>query len=1408
MKPYIKLPVLLMIIFSSVVCVTLPCTAQQITPLLTESFETGSGSTPPSGWAIEQVTGTIPGITFVNSSANPVISTAFDGNKFARYNAFNISAGSTRLKFTNALSTTNHANVLVDFAWYEDPGSATSNDKVEVQWSVNGTTWNTAGTYYRYNATPGWKLKHQWLPAGANNSPTLYVAFLFTSANGYNCGLDLVHVTCATSPTSAVLSGYVRDINTQSPIAGAIVQVGPLRDTTMADGFYVIYSTTGTVSSVCTAGCYITHTEAMTLTAGTVTSANFMLIPLPSVTGTVTDGCTGAPIAGAEVYIGSAPFPVAMTNSTGKYFASCLSSVGVQMLYIIKTGYDQCDRMITLTPNDTTIVNAALLCSPVPPGNITAAFNNPANPTAINLSWTPPQGNYQLIYDDGSREDFSVWASAGNLSALRFTPLGWPVKVTGGKIDIGTVSDYPANALPLENFTMSVYTADGSGGAPGTVLDSVVVTPSGFGWVNFSFTTPITINSGDFYLVMKQGGIPPHACGTGIDTTAPQLRSWSKFVTGSGLWIPAAGNYMIRAMVQGAGGPVLLDNPTATPSYQVWRLVQGQENSPAMWTSVWTGAYTSAIDNAWPTLICDPYRWAVKAIYPPGSRYSSPVFSNVIGKCWTSTVIVQSTTDCGFCGKNINVTLQNMAYPDTIYHIYLDSLGHGQMAGIWKGDYLFQYAQFGCPTSSLALTIFNDTTTITFFIPGLKLPARDLSINDQSLLATWNAPYYQMDYFNETWSSGNFTANQWTVSGGSNWQISGTIGNPAPSARFSSSPQCTNCSQYLTSKTINIVQSPAVFLEYDISLNNYNTTYMNTMAVELWNGTNWIVLKTYDNLSGSIPWTSESLDITSLVPSNTFKFRFHASGVDTYSINSWGLDNIKVNAHDTAFTGPGCLLGYNVFLNNIQGAFVTDTFYHIPPNQVIYGHQYQLCVTAVYTGGYSTAVCDSFTSNFLYPPKNLVVTPLECTAHLAWEKPDDPVAVSALTGYDIYRNIAYIHNNSHPDSVTYDDQNLTPGLYLYGVTAKYDLGIYGFPGQTGESLVLLDTADATVHCGYPLPFHETFEQGSFGFHNWTFEPDQGNWGISTYEKSSAPFADFQWQPVRTNYSYAMVSDNIDAFNWNCAALWLDFDYKLIDHNATGNEKLKVEVWYDNNWHLLQVLSNNGSVDWTTLHFDLSAAAGKGLKVRFVAFGANSGDILHWYIDNINVYGICTPPSALSFSMNGQIANLSWTAPACSGSAGPAGYNVYRTDSTGLPPFTLRNQNLVTGTSYSDDTGPGIGGTYYYYVTAVSDDPSSPMPLCESAGSDTIAISTVALPEKWNAGPRVYPNPATGLVHVVSDRKIEVVQILNYRGQTVALHREPGIYCFSLDVSEFLAGVYFFRITDQQAVKTIKVIIVR
>lgn len=160
-----------------------------------DSFELGLGTTPPPNWAIETVSGTdpdLPGISFVSSSTTPTVTSAFEGAKYVLFDSYHLSDGSTRLKRTLAFSTSGKTTATVNFAWYEDSGYSSSNDRVEVQWSTNGTSWNTDGSFSRYNATTGWKNKSQALSAGALGQSTLYIGFLFISAYGNNCELDFV----------------------------------------------------------------------------------------------------------------------------------------------------------------------------------------------------------------------------------------------------------------------------------------------------------------------------------------------------------------------------------------------------------------------------------------------------------------------------------------------------------------------------------------------------------------------------------------------------------------------------------------------------------------------------------------------------------------------------------------------------------------------------------------------------------------------------------------------------------------------------------------------------------------------------------------------------------------------------------------------------------------------------------------------------------------------------------------------------------------------------------------------------------------------------------------------------------------------------------------------------------------
>ena len=268
---------------------------------------------------------------------------------------------------------------------------------------------------------------------------------------------------------------------------------------------------------------------------------------------------------------------------------------------------------------------------------------------------------------------------------------------------------------------------------------------------------------------------------------------------------------------------------------------------------------------------------------------------------------------------------------------------------------------------------------------------------------------------------------------------------------------------------------------------------------------------------------------------------------------------------------------------------------------------------------------------------------------------DAPLA-TGLMGYDIFRSqggvggpwVLIKHLVTYPDSLSWYDFNLDPGKWCYRVTAYYDLSVFGFPGQFDSSLPEGPQC-VTLNFGRQLPFCEDWTGGSFGYNNWTFgTAGAGNWTFNTGVGNNAPSADFSWQPIKTNYSYSLESPVIDASPWTCASLWLDFDYKLVDRNMTSAEKLVVEVYWSNSWHEKATFENAGNIDWTSQHIDISGALGKAFKVRFTATGANSADILHWYVDNICAYGICTPPSELSATQSGFNTTLTWTAPECAG----------------------------------------------------------------------------------------------------------------------------------------------------------------
>ena len=90
------------------------------------------------------------------------------------------------------------------------------------------------------------------------------------------------------------------------------------------------------------------------------------------------------------------------------------------------------------------------------------------------------------------------------------------------------------------------------------------------------------------------------------------------------------------------------------------------------------------------------------------------------------------------------------------------------------------------------------------------------------------------------------------------------------------------------------------------------------------------------------------------IGAQTFKIRFRAYGVNSFNINYWDFDNIKVRS--IAPDPKPCILAYNVYLNGVLDGVTPDTTYQIPPSHVTYNTVYQACVKAVYGSGYSAPI--------------------------------------------------------------------------------------------------------------------------------------------------------------------------------------------------------------------------------------------------------------------------------------------------------------------------------------------------------------------------------------------------------------------------------------------------------------------
>ncbi|MCD4771986.1 MAG: hypothetical protein K8R41_01235, partial [Bacteroidales bacterium] len=223
-----------------------------------------------------------------------------------------------------------------------------------------------------------------------------------------------------------------------------------------------------------------------------------------------------------------------------------------------------------------------------------------------------------------------------------------------------------------------------------------------------------------------------------------------------------------------------------------------------------------------------------------------------------------------------------------------------------------------------------------------------------------------------------------------------------------------------------------------------------------------------------------------------------------------------------------------------------------------------------------------------------------------------------LLGYNVYRNDEfreYIEYDGD-DSTLWWDYDLYSGYFKYEVTALYDLDVYGFPGDTAESVA---DGPVIIYIIIPviLPFNESWFYGNFETQLW--EVESGAWVIDMANGNPEPSASFVGDSAFVDYNAGLISAQIYGIDIVDGEIFLDFDLKLEDIQAAATEKFTIKIWDGNTWYDIETIENTGSTEWNEYHYNITEyAKGNFFKIGFFANGENSSNIDAWFLDNIHI----------------------------------------------------------------------------------------------------------------------------------------------------------------------------------------------
>jgi len=767
---------------------------------------------------------------------------------------------------------------------------------------------------------------------------------------------------------------------------------------------------------------------------------NTMHVVVPAqLAGAVKDGNTGLPLSGVIVNAGTWQ---AETGINGQY--SMYLDEGSYDVYFDKLAYQTVIIEDTFVQQDEiTNIDILLYEEPYPASYVNATVNE--EDTECLVEWAWPFVPIELSYDDGQAEELVLWADPFNENAVKFTPLGYPFSIFGGRLYVGD-GTFPTGTWLNTEFAILIYDDDGDNGLPGTLLDSMTVIVQNFEWIKF-WSDTISMTEGDFYISMMQLAAAPDSPPLGVDYTTPLAhRSYSR-IQGNDWQLSPYQDFMIRAYVTGPSDSDLVTElpqrkyppklplgtegkiffskngimPSGVPgieqkteiqvmdniysgrevvSYNLARISDFDPNQgPGSGQFELILQNTNEIyynDTAFANLPMGWYAYAVSVNYTNGDT-SVWTYSSIVGHLMDVVVDVQVTLTTGELPENVEVIMVGEDYPNWVYSQVTDTSGLATFNDIWIGSYAISAYKVGYEKYEFSYE-FTEDESLSIILGEKRYPPLNFWVDPLTSIAYWDYPI--VTALREDFDGSQFLPAGWQIiSEGMGWFLTndGSSANwtiPAWDSQYA----CTNddspgsgnngCCDYLVTPALDLRESENFRLIFD---SYYDGAYGEIALVEFSNdgGNSWYVLRPLTPFPGS--WEQIDIDLTAFSgPNGAYPiwFAFHADDNGEWA-SGWAIDNVEIS------NGIANPIDFYLFLD---GAFVSNTPQTSYPYPFLtYGITYEASVAAHYTSGLSEKAYYGFTSSYLTPPRNLRGETFDDAVQLWWEPPLEPDASCLLT---------------------------------------------------------------------------------------------------------------------------------------------------------------------------------------------------------------------------------------------------------------------------------------------------------------------------------------------------------------------------------------------------------------------------